>query len=169
MIRGGLLLAALVLLPSAALAADAAGALRRGGVELCFGRVYGADHMKRHKRQPLSAIHVFKSFTMDPLREDKPVPREKMIASDNQASKVSIVRRARDGKIDDVELPCDETKPNVFVCSPDSEQLADLRLELRAKGELVHARSGLDTKEVYRLAPRPLAECLAWRDKARPA
>jgi hypothetical protein len=168
MIRHALRLAALALLPSAAIAADAGATLRSKGVELCFGRVYDAGHMTRHKRQPLSAIHVFKSFTMDPLSEDKPVPREKMIAADEHVSKAWIIRRARDGKLDDVQFPCSEIKPSVFECSRGDEEFPVRRLELRASGDKVFARSGLDTKEVYRLESRPLAECLAWRDKARP-
>jgi hypothetical protein len=154
----------------AALAADPGAALRTRGTEFCFGRVYDAAHMARHKRQPFSAMHVFKSFTDDPLSEDKPVAREERIARDkkNGMMSVTVVRRDRAGKSDDVWLGCGESRGR-FQCSMSSEEFAHLNLELRPSGDGFLATSGLDRKEVYRLAPLPMSECLAARDAARPA
>jgi hypothetical protein len=163
-------LALLLLAPAAAQAADAGAALRTRGTEFCFGRVYDAAHMAQHKRQPYAAIHVFKSFTDDPLSEDKPVTREERIAQakKNGMMSISVVRRDRAGKSDDAWLGCGESRGR-FQCSMSSEEYAHLNLELRPSGDGFLATSGLDREEVYRLAPLPMSQCLAARDAARPA
>ena len=167
------LLGVLCILSAGPLAAAEAGAsttLRSRGEEFCFGRTYNSVHMARHKRQHLSALFVFKDFSGDPVSEDKPVTREHATATDKTASdlKVSVVRQYRKSRIHQSESACEATQGGIFDCPAGSEELAEFNLELRANGDALMAKNGLETDGPYRLDRLPLAACRAWRDRARP-
>jgi hypothetical protein len=167
--RIGFVFAILTLLQGTASAQDALDALRGRGEEFCFGRTYDAAQLVRSKRQALSGLFVFRDFSGDPLSEDKPMTREQSMAREQNAARPTfdVIRRYRGGRIKYSDGTCEETRDGVD-CSPDSEELAEFALELRASGDKLVAKNGLDEKVAYQLERLPLSVCRSWRDRARP-
>lgn len=148
--------------------ADALDALRRRGDEFCFGRTYDASHMARHRTQRLSAFFLFRDFSPDPLSEDKPIPRDRLIAIDKSTTHrtLDVLKRNRAGRIERSELRCDVNDREV-TCSGDSGEGEDGVLEVRTSRDALLVKNGLES-ERYALGPLPISTCLAWRDRARP-
>src|SRR5262245_58617357 len=171
----GIVLALLVTAACAASAAscaadraDALDALRRRGDEFCFGRTYDASHMARHGSQRLSAFFLFRDFSPDPLSEDKPIPRERLIAIDKGARhrKLDVLKRDRAGPIKHTELTC-EAIDREFACSGESGEGEYAALEVRTSRNALLVKNGLESDR-YTLGLLPISTCLAWRDRARP-
>jgi hypothetical protein len=167
--RVGLVCAVYALLQGPAVAQDALSALRSRGEEFCFGRTHDAAQLARNKRQALSGLFVFRDFSGDPLSEDKPMTREQSMAREQKAARPTfdVIRRYRGGRIKHSDGTCEVTRDGVD-CSPDSEELAEFALELRASGDKLVAKNGMDEKVAYRLERLPLSTCRNWRDRARP-
>jgi hypothetical protein len=164
------LLSILCILPVAhADAGDAAGALRDRGEEFCFGRSYDGAHLARNRRQKLLALFVYRDFSGDPLSEDKPLTRDQAKTRERNAARptFNIIRQYRGGRIQRSESAC-ESDGDAIDCSPDSEELADYALVLRAAGDKLNAKNGQEQKTGYPLERMPMSVCRSWRDRARP-
>lgn len=158
------------LMPVTAFAADdVASILRDRGEEFCFGRTFDGVDLARNRRQKLSALFVFRDFSVDPLSEDKPLTREQAKALEQKAARptLNIVRQYRNGSVKHSESAC-ESGDTMLDCSPDSEELADYALELRAAAGKLIAKNGLEEKVTYQLEKMPMNACRGWRDRARP-
>jgi hypothetical protein len=152
---------------SAAQGADAVAALRARGHEFCFGRTYDTSDMALH-RQRLSAFFLFRDFSPDPLSEDKPIPREQLIAIDRSSKHrtVEVLRQSWAGRVTHTVVECEDVRGE-FTCSGTSAD-EDTVLESRPSRHSLIVKNGLETDR-YRLQPRPISTCLAWRDRARPS
>jgi hypothetical protein len=167
-----LALVACVVSVASSAAQETAGALavlRGRADEFCFGRTYDAAHMARHRQQRLSAFFLFRDFSPDPLSEDKPIPRERLIAIDKSSThrQVDVLSRDRAGRVShSTNLSCEESGGE-FRCAGTSVD-EDAVLEVRPSQNSLLVKNGLETGR-YELRPQPIGTCLAWRDRARPS
>jgi hypothetical protein len=153
---------------SAAQEATGALAVLRGrGDEFCFGRTYGVSHMAQRRQQRLSAFFLFNDFSPDPLSEDKPIPRERLIAIDKrkQHRALEVLKRDRAGRISRTDVDCEELDGE-FTCSSSAAD-EEAVLEVSPSRNALAVKNGLE-RQRYRLHALPIGTCLAWRDRARP-
>jgi hypothetical protein len=164
------------------------------GEEACYGRVYDAAHLARHPRQRMSAFHLFKSLTPDPMKEEGYRTPAAEIAHDRKetgARWLSVLVRFKDkpGKLYRQEVEC-QGNGEGFHCGRDcdgggfaarasggrlflSQDRAEQGLRLAAACDPDEEGEGmrLDPKEdatSWTLERLQMSACHAERDAARP-
>jgi hypothetical protein len=158
------------------------------GVEACFGRVYDADHLKRHPQQRVTSFHLFRDFTPDALAEEVFQTRQEMLESDGDHGVwVHALVRVRDRKgVFSNTLLCRRDEGNVrcgvecdggsFVLRPENAG----GLMLQNNGFVVVGGCGDDEDKPiflkpepddrsFRLDKQPIEQCTSLRDEMRPA
>jgi len=160
------------------------------GQEACFGRTYDAAHLKQHPKQRVTSFHLFRDFSPDATKETPQETREKMIEDDGQGGIqiMAYVRfRDRPGLFFN-GLSCHHGSEGGIRCGIDcdgggfmlKESGASLLLENQgfvviggcgaSEDEAEQAdfvKPGADDK-VFRLDPKPVAECRALEDSRKP-
>jgi hypothetical protein len=159
--------------------------------EACFGRTYDADHLKRHPKQRVIGFHLFRDFTVDPGSEQVWATRKQMLSGDgeNGVAMTSAYVRFRDKRgLFYATLGCLRTE-NIVRCGIDCDG-GGFRLRTSGKSLLLDNEGfvvtggcgpsqGLDEEtdfvkpgaddRVFRLDPKPVAECAAIRDSLKPS
>jgi hypothetical protein len=161
------------------------------GIEACFGRVYDANHLRQHPRQRVTSFHLFRSFSPDPNAENVVRTREELLDADGEGGFVltdAFVRfRDRPGLFYN-SLACVRSEGTVR-CGIDCDgggfklRTSGHSLLLDNEGFVVIGGCGASDDEneqrdfvkpgaddrVFRLDPKPVAECAAVRDQLKPA
>jgi hypothetical protein len=159
--------------------------------EACFGRIYDQKHLAAHPRQRVTGFHLFRDFTPDNRLEDRPFTVEELKEVDGDSGIIvtAYVRfrnrpglffnslhcgKSTDGKEVRCGIDCDggsfklrtsekslllENEGFVVVggcgASEDEQEMAD------------YVKPGADDK-LFRLDPKPVAECRALADSLKP-
>jgi hypothetical protein len=159
--------------------------------EACFGRVYDADHLRRHPKQRVTTFFLSRDFASDPGAEEVFTTREELldIDGDNGLALINAYVRFRDrpGTFYNV-LACMRYEGTVR-CGIDCDggmfklRTAGKSLLLDNEGFVVTGGCGAPDDErdlsdyvkpgeddrVFRLDPQPLPQCAAVRNSLKPA
>jgi hypothetical protein len=160
------------------------------GTEACFGRNYDAAHLAKHPQQRVTGFHLFRDFTPDPSKETPQSTPEQLKSEDGDGGihVTAFVRlRDRPGLFWNA-LECRKSESGVrcgIECDGGGFKLRTAGQSLMADNEgfvviggcgasedeqeqadFVHP--GADDK-VFRLDPKPVAECRALEDSRKPA
>lgn len=160
------------------------------GTEACFGRSYDAAHLAKHPQQRVTSFHLFRDFTPDPSKETPQSTPEQLRSEDGEGGihVTAFVRfRDRPGLYFN-GLQCSRSDGTVHCgieCDGGGFRLrgSGPSLLLDNQGFVVVGGCGASEDEqeqrdfvspgaddkVFRLDPRPLAECRALEDSRKPA
>lgn len=163
------------------------------GKEACFGRVYDAQHMAAHTKQRVTAMHIFKDLSTDPMKEDPPETAQEILERDGSDGNFGLTAyvyfRDKPGKLFHHWLSCNSFGRDLTTCSIDCDggsfnlKEAGSSLLLQNNGFVViggcgeseeeaeqrdFVSSGVDDR-IFRLDPEPLKVCTMLRDALKPA
>lgn len=163
------------------------------GQEACFGRVYDAQHLAAHKKQRVTAMHIFKDLSADPMKEDPPETAQEILERDGNDGSFGIAAyvhfRDKPGKLFHHWLSCNGFDNGPTTCSIDCDggsfvlKESGPSLLLQNNGFVVIGGCGESEEEaeqrdfvapgaddrVFRLDPEPLKVCTMLRDSLKPA
>jgi hypothetical protein len=163
------------------------------GKEVCFGRVYDDAHLKRHPRQLVTSLHIFRDLDPDQNTEDEPLTREEILKSDGDSNSVNVsafvrfknrkgvfwnalnCNKSADGKFTRCAIDCDGGS---FGLAPRQKNLILTNngfvliggcgaSEEEHENQLIFL-PGADDK-TFLIEPLPVAQCAALRDAVKPA
>lgn len=160
------------------------------GTEACFGRTYDAAHLAAHPKQRVTSFHLFRDFTPDPSKETPQSTPEQLRSEDGEGGiHVTAFVRFRDkAGLYFNGLICTRSDGVVrcgIECDGGGFRLrgAGSSLVLDNDGFVVVGGCGASEDEqeqsdivnpgaddkLFRLDPRPVAECRALEDSRKPA
>lgn len=196
MVRCGVILAAVGALLAAVAAAQAQGkssplpAYLPLGTEACFGRSYDAAHLAKHPQQRVTSFHLFRDFTPDPSKETPQSTPEQLRSEDGDGGiHVTAFVRFRDKPgLYFNGLTCSRGD-GVVRCGIDCDgggfrlRGSGASLLLDNDGFVVVGGCGASEDEqeqrdfvspgsddrLFRLDPKPVAECRAIEESRKPA
>ena len=87
------------------------------GQEACYGRAYDADEMRRHPKQRVASILLFRDFSPDPATEETPRTAQELREIDGEGGTVPITAlvqlRGGEGRVLSNTLYCRKDKAGV--------------------------------------------------------
>jgi len=159
--------------------------------EACFGRVYDADHLRRHPKQRVTSFYLSRDFAFDSGAEELFLTREELLAidGDNGMALVNAYVRFRDRPGTFYNALACKRYDGTIRCSIDCDggnfklRTAGKSLLLDNEGFVVTGGCGAPDDErdlsdyvkpgeddrVFRLDPQPAVQCAAMRDSLKPA
>jgi hypothetical protein len=160
------------------------------GQEACFGRVYDAAHLKKHPRQRVTSLHLFRDFTPDPNKETVHETREELVKADgDNGIRVTAYVRFRDrpglffnglfcmtsGGVNHCGIECDgggfklkEAGPSLLLENEGFVVVGGCGASEDEEENADYVKPGADDK-LFRLDPLPAAQCRALENTRKPA
>lgn len=161
------------------------------GKEVCYGRTYDRNHLASHPRQRVTSFHLFRDFTPNESAESPSYSAGNLREADGDGGIIvsAYVRFRNRPGIFWNGLNCTRTESGTVRCGIDCDGGG---FALRGRGETLLVENegfvvvggcgaseedsaqadfvapGADDK-VFRLDPKPVAECRALEDARRPA
>lgn len=163
------------------------------GKEACFGRVYDQQHLAAHSKQRVTAMHIFKDLSADPMKEDPTETAQEILERDGDGGNFGVAAyvyfRDKPGKLFHHWLSCNNFQSDRVACSIDCDggsfnlKENGSSLLLQNNGFVVIGGCGESEEEaeqrdfvspgaddrVFRLDPEPLKVCTTLRDSLKPA
>jgi hypothetical protein len=161
------------------------------GTEACFGRIYDAEHLRRHPKQRITSFHILRDFAPDQDLETETSSREDMLNRDGTDGFIDLTTYVRlrdrdavysnyfrchrgEGGVVQCGIECDggsfalrPSRGALVVENQGFVVIGGCGASDEQQDNAVYVQRGVDDK-TFRLNKRPLLECAALQHAQRP-